>query len=133
MCLTVYVGTEEVLAPVPWDDEHPGFHVRRVRGPKAAVRRLGKAYTYLAGAHTGCGCGFLGDDPDNELEHLQSMAALRSFLESAASRGAAEVLICWAGDEAKQAQKLDINASAVADLDLSSAWQRPLRLVVRQD
>jgi hypothetical protein len=97
---------------------------------------LTKAHLYEIGAHTGCGCGFLADDGDDQKEkarHSVSMAGLRSLLEAATANGSAELLVCWIGDEQKPARSLAVTPAEAARLDFGSVWDQPLLLSVQRD
>ena len=129
----LYVGTDQPQEQRPWDKEHPTFNTKLVQPRGAAKLRLGKPNVYDVGAHTGCGCGFLEvDDDDDEVARGQSRSALHAFLVAATETGEAEVLACWAGDERKDAERRTIVAEEIEHLPLSGTWDRPIRLTVRR-
>src|SRR4051812_18754700 len=132
MCLTIYVGTNLPQEQRWWDKKRPAFNTDVVHARKAARLGLSKPYVYELGAHTGCGCGFLGDDSDDEPAHLESVSALRDFLQGATETGDAEVLVCWMGDEKKDADRQTVMTSQIERLDFGEAWDRPLRLTVHR-
>ena len=86
---------------------------------------------YEIGAHTGCGCGFLGDEDEDDRNRRSSVAALVSYLSAAAGAGEVELLVCWIGDEKKEAESLSLSPLAIGELDLSGTWDRPLRISVQ--
>ena len=128
----LYVGTNQPQERRPWDKELPAFNNKLVRPRRAAKLRLGKPNVYDVGAHTGCGCGLLEVDDDDEGARGQSRSALHAFLATATETGDAEVLACWAGDEGKDAERRTIVAEETEQLPLSDTWDRPIRLTVRR-
>ncbi len=132
MCLTIYLGADQAQELVSWDPKHPGFNVSVLRTwQRKLVRRLDKPFLYEIGAHTGCGCGFLRDEDEDQRKERSSIAALVSYLAAAAAPGPVELLVCWIGDETKEAVSLSLSAAAIEDLDLSTTWERPVRVSVQ--
>lgn len=132
MCLTIYLGADKQTEQIPWDSERPRFNVRALSGHRSLRRRLQKPYLYEIGAHTGCGCGFLReDDDDGAHDHVASIAARSAYLTGAAAGGTVELLVCWIGDEKKEAESLDLLATEIEGLDLTRTWEKPIRVSVR--
>ncbi len=90
---------------------------------------------YEIGAHTGCGCGFLAEEDDDEDEVLAtaaSRASLRTYVEDALSTGRVELLVCWIGDEGRRADASVVSPADLEEADFGAAWDRPLRFTVRR-
>jgi hypothetical protein len=80
----VYIGADEPLAPVPWNPDDPGFHVVPLNEDERPLRGHFRArHVLYAGAHGGCGCGFVpprGPAPaDPEAERASRRASLVAF------------------------------------------------------
>ena len=105
----LYIGANQELPLIPWDEELPGFHVTKLNreGDQKVCSQFILSNVYYMGAYEGCGCGFsIGEyeeDENNELESLQarkSLADLAHYLEDALSRGiSAQLFSCWDGDQ----------------------------------
>lgn len=86
----VYIGASDPLAAVPWDAEHPAFHVVPLNDDERALRgHFTVRHVVYAGAHGGCGCGFLpargpeAGDPETERANRKaSLAAFASYLRT---------------------------------------------------
>lgn len=103
-----------------------------LKGHRSVRRRLRKPYYCQLGAHTGCGCGFLSDEDGEDAEQrAAALAALRCFLERAVRAGDAELLVCWIGDEDKEADAISMSPSEIEALDFDSTWEKPLRISLR--
>ncbi len=91
-------------------------------------------HLYEIGAYTGCGCGFLGeedgDDEDEAVARRVSRAALRRYVEDAASTGRVELLGCWIGDEALPADASVVSPAELEEADFEGAWDQPLRFTI---
>jgi hypothetical protein len=108
--MMVYIGASKPLLPVPWNENHPAFHVGEVvqEFRQVVQAQLGTPTVLYAGSYEGCGCGFQYGDEDPEfpaeedqLEQKQeSLIAFSSYLRAALHEvGEVRVLACWAGDE----------------------------------
>lgn len=77
--------------------------------------------------------GFLtdGNDSDDAEKTAASRVALRLYVEQALSRGAIELLVCWIGDENKDARALVMSPAELLWADFDSAWDQPMRIDVR--
>ncbi len=73
-----------------------------------------------------------GEESREVEANAAARAALRSYVEGALSAGRVELLVCWIGDEAKPADSFSLSPAELEDADFSQAWDRPLRLHVRQ-
>lgn len=132
VCLTVYLGSQDELPAIDWSKTDPSFNVRPLRRNRAVRRRLQMPHLYEIGAYTGCGCGFLGeeDDEDEAVARRVSRAALRRYVEDAASTGRVELLVCWIGDEALPANASVVSPGELEEADFGGAWDHPLRFTI---
>jgi hypothetical protein len=137
VCLAIYVGTEraqpnETSPPdgVRLLEVRPGatlFRRRAEQRHKALVERLGKPHVYLVNG--GCACPLMSDgDDSDDAERMNAIAGLRHRVELALKDGPVTLLICWGGDEDKDAAFQNISASDIGLLDFDSVWERPLHL-----
>ena len=118
MCHLLYLACDLPLPTSAWDKDDRKAHLMDARpqdGPVPAVfagRRV-----YYAGSDLGCGCGFAGnewEDPDDrqvqaavserQANYVQLAHILR---EAGALAGRLELYMCWDGDEALPAQRLE--------------------------
>lgn len=101
MCLTLYVASEAVLPLVEFIRDVPKFNVTALKDYDLAARSTIEAANVVsAGAHTGCGCGFLRDeDEDQQTSDTQAdRIALQHYLEQALEAGDVDIYVCWNGD-----------------------------------
>ncbi len=104
MCLTVYIASDAALALVPYLDADPRFNVRPLEQYDMAARTTIAANNVVsAGAHTGCGCGFMPDE-DEPAEVIASRTALQHYLKEALERGPIDLFVCWNGDVSRPDQ-----------------------------
>lgn len=106
MCMMLYIAADNELPLVPWDEDSPGLFVKELPEAYEKVRKhLAKKNVYLAGAHTGCGCGFVfgvHEDLDDTNAGRRSVEQLLEYLENnLPDKGEIELYSCWAGDEDK--------------------------------
>ncbi|MFP4052731.1 MAG: hypothetical protein ACLFV7_02585 [Phycisphaerae bacterium] len=113
MCLMLYIASDTPLPLLPPGKQNPMFSISPLpRHATAVTRQFAKPYIYLAGSHTGCGCGFeddqdragvdLGIDAAEIAAGRESRRQLAMYLRGAlAGRDSLEVFVCWAGDESK--------------------------------
>lgn len=115
MCLAVYVAVE---GSIPGIDERQ-FNVRPLARREERVRRqFSKTNVYYVGSHTGCGCGFIGDDPDPEdvAARAQSVRAFVAYLDAQLPVDDLELFTCWEGAQAKAPQRrLELRRSQLAE------------------
>ena len=106
MCLVVFAGSSAPLPLVEWSDASPGFNVRTLAPHEEAVRGV-LAFPHLAllGAHTGCGCGFIGDGADEPADVRRSREALARYTAAALRDGPVELYVRWNGDEALPSER----------------------------
>jgi hypothetical protein len=102
MCLRLYIASDVELAQVPAQSPPGPLSVRAVEDVTAGVRgHLSKAHLYVAGAHTGCACGFtFGPNAEHAEMGVGSVRELRAYLASAlVTASELEMYSCWEGDE----------------------------------
>ncbi len=109
--MVLYIGAEEPLPLLAWDESSPAFHVQDLDSQVLAVRRqLAVPHVYYAGSHQGCGCGFqLGEYPDPNDEEApanrESLRQLADYVEAQIAVGnRLQFFACWSGDEAAVAE-----------------------------
>ena len=107
MCMAVYLAASTELPLVPWDAEHPAFHIARLTADDEAVRgQFSKPHVVYAGSHEGCGCGFdygqwEGEDPEEAAAARATVSALRAYVSMALQTGEPiELYACWEGEQA---------------------------------
>src|SRR5690348_10705078 len=129
MCMMLYVAADQPLPVIEWRKDAPGFYITSLPSAYEAVRRqFTKPILYLAGAHTGCGCGFQyglypTDGEDQWADNLHeedaagkhSVRCLSEYLSQAVARGDIELYSCWAGQEADEPEER--SSISPADLD----------------
>jgi hypothetical protein len=110
MCMMLYIGSDETLPLVPWDETAPGFYVAELLPDFADVcHQFSVAHVYYSGSHEGCGCGFqLGEYPDFEDDEApakrESLRRLAEYLDQQlVARRKLELFACWAGSETSPA------------------------------
>lgn len=100
-------------------------------------KHLSKPYVYYVGAYEGCGCGFVLYDEYNGYEEMEltnkqeSREALKTFLSSLLQDGReAEILVCWADDEAKLPSQRIVGTADDLMRHLACGWKSAfIRLV----
>jgi len=109
MCNMLYIGADQELPLIPWDERAPAFHVEPLSEGVEAVRNVfGVPYVYYAGSHDKCGCGFqLGEFPDPEDEEAPAMRRSLNLLADYVEQQLARVCrlsfyACWAGGESAE-------------------------------
>jgi hypothetical protein len=111
MCLLLYIASDRPLPLVPAGKQNPMFSVSPLpRRARAVTDQFTKPHIYLAGSHTGCGCGFenpqdrhgvdLGFDAAEIAAGRESRRQLAVYLRGALTgRDSLEVFACWVGEE----------------------------------
>ena len=118
--MTFYLASDHPLPLIPWQEQHPGFHVTQVpERERSVIAQFTKPHVYYVGSHEQCGCGFEYDEedygrPDYQAAAKQSVADLRRYLESAlAQGGSAQLYACWDGEwSLSPAHRLDLTTAA---------------------
>lgn len=131
MCLEVFLGADcELSEPADW---------LRVgdRVPRDVKERLqSQNVVEIGAAHTGCGCGFLVEGTNVEVNEVEeedrrAHAALLSYIARAASEQPAHVIVRWAGDSLKKTRPMALAVADLETLDLSIAWDHPQDIILR--
>ena len=106
MCVAVYLSAPTPLPLVPWHEESPAFFVEEAPVDDPVRPHFSWPNVYYAGAHEGCGCGFAYNqmpenlqEADDEARGRASVAALRSYVIEATTRGPVELYACWEGEQ----------------------------------
>lgn len=123
--MVFYVGSDQPLPRIPWNEAAPAFCVTDVPGTDAAVlRHFSKQHVCYVGSHEGCGCGFQSsefveyDEPEDLAVKRSQRAQLARFLRDALDGSTTlELYSCWSGDEPKDFEHRDV----VVPEDLLSA------------
>jgi hypothetical protein len=98
MCLAVYLASDRSLPLV----EQAAFLVRPLERREAGVRRhFSKPHIYYIGAYTGCGCGFIPDDPSEAAQRAETIAQFVAYLDREVPELQLELFVCWEGAQAK--------------------------------
>ena len=59
MCKMLFIGTQEKLQVIPFDEDKPNFHIEEVTGELLPVRQVfNNKNVYFVGTSRGCGCDF---------------------------------------------------------------------------
>lgn len=118
MCFVLYIGTDEPVRTIAWDERDRKVHTRELAEHDAGVaRHFAKAHVTYVGSDQGCGCGFRhvmfqngewpeesmpGDDRDAAEETRRNHEQLHQFLKAELERsGEVELYGCWDGDFAE--------------------------------
>ena len=102
MCLAVFLAAEHEPPRVAWSAERPRFHAGPlVRFAESVRGKVSLPMVYSLGAHTGCGCGFLGDGADDPASVRGSRERLAAYAAEALRHGAVELYVCWNGEVAE--------------------------------
>ena len=111
MCLVLYIGSNQPLPLIPWNEEAPAFHVIDLPDDAQAARNhLAEPFVYYAGSYERCGCAFnfgheypdYEDEPEELLAAEQSRNDLINYLSRALPKtGSLRIFSCWANEETK--------------------------------
>ena len=108
MCRMLYIASNAVLPLLPWDEDHPGFHVTELgENEKTVAAKFRNTHVYYAGPYEGCGCGFqAGECPGYEDEDIDlktnSLNGLAKYIDDQLINGSEiELFGCWDGDQSK--------------------------------
>lgn len=115
MCFVLYIGTDEPVSSIPWDEQNRNLNTQDLREhDSGVVRHFEKPHVKHVGSDQGCGCGFRhvlyqnGEWPEEAMignehytgeveqpNHVQLHAFLAGQLEQAEE---VELYGCWDGD-----------------------------------
>ena len=111
MCLVLYIGSNQPLPLIAWNEEAPAFHVIDLPDDAQVVRNhLAERFVYYAGSYERCGCAFnfgreypeYEDEPEELLAAEQSRNDFINYLSGALPRaGSMKIFSCWANEETK--------------------------------
>ncbi len=95
MCLTLYISSAKPLPLLPFDPEHPAFHVLELPSAAADVRaHFRHPHVYRVGSYQGCSCAF---NYEHDFEPIRS---LERYLKIALADGnELEGFACRTGHE----------------------------------
>ena len=127
MCLAVYLAMDRPIPPI----DEAEFSVRPLAAHEESVRRhLSRTHVSYLGSYTGCGCGFIGDDPDpgEMAARAHGIAALVAYLDAQMPEIDFELFTCWEGDQVKAPQhRLRLTRS---ELPERTDWSEELTLAL---
>lgn len=115
MCFVLYLGTDQPVRTIPWDDRNPKLNTQDLTELDAGVaRHFEAAHVKYLGSDQGCGCGFRhvsyqnGEWPEESMigfEHYTgedqqpAQEQLHAFLkEQLAYVDRVELYGCWDGE-----------------------------------
>lgn len=59
MCFVLYIGTDDPLPTIPWQENDPHLNTADLtEHDRAVAKHFSKPYTKYLGSEQGCGCGF---------------------------------------------------------------------------
>ena len=120
MCWAVYLASEEELPEIPWDADHPSFHVRKLssKDDEDVIPHFTRPSIRYVGSHEGCGCGFFRDteEPNSAMyrEFRKALSALATYVRLALKGSdQLEMFLCWEGDQKKSpVSRVSLKASS---------------------
>ncbi len=119
MCFVLYIGTDESLPSIPWDEKDRHLNTEDLGEHDGTVaRHFSKSHTKYLGSDQGCGCGFrhvtfqngewpeewnIGHNPDYDgSDEKQIHQELYDFISQLLnSNPTIELYGCWDGDFAE--------------------------------
>lgn len=70
MCTCIYVGSQNPLPEIPWNEESPGFYILKEPSSEYLDEVLQSPFIYDTGSFMGCACGlsYWEESPNGSLE-----------------------------------------------------------------
>lgn len=126
MCLAVYLAAAHPLETMTGLD----LRVEQLKRQRWPGDLFAQEHVYAVLA--GCACALLsdGNTSNEERERQALLDELEAYLKLAARQGPVEALVCWGGDERKQAQSISMPPEGIGALDFDRAWDVPMRLLI---
>ncbi len=109
MCLAVYLASSVPLTEISWNKHKPAFYLTKLGNNETVSKQFSLPHLYYAGAHTGCGCGFINDgNIGNDLVRCEAnYTALVNTVRLAEGQNAKlQLFSCWEGDQGKRPEKI---------------------------
>lgn len=119
MCFVLYIGTDQPIPDIPWNEKERKFNTQEIGDHDQTVaKHLNKRNKKYVGSDQGCGCGFRfvtfqsgewpeegmvapnsDPDPDEQSNHQQLYDFIKELKEEEV-----ELYGCWDGDFSEQSK-----------------------------
>ena len=103
MCLMIYIGSDQPLTLIDWNEDNPSFSISDLTKYEKKVKtQFEFPYVYNAGSHQDCGCGFFKKNKAEEAlaQAHDNYLQLKTYLQNAREMGANnQIFSCWDGDQ----------------------------------
>jgi hypothetical protein len=124
MCISLFIGSENELFKIAFNDSSPSFHTSELKEEeRLAYNHISFSNILYVGSHEGCGCGFRHALLDNgqwyatEPEEI-SISEEQAFKKNhenlylyinryLSSSSYVEIYVCWEGDLVKSLQLVE--------------------------